>query len=435
MIFYPSMPCGMDRGRSRTGGMMAFLRRMPSNLKVMVVRGSVANLVINVNPYNSLYIVALGATGTQLGLLNSVGLALSMTAALLTGWISDRADRKKVFLVGSLFWILVPLAYGLSWTWFILVPAFVFWGISEGIMWPAWSAIYANSVDNKNRGTIYGLVNVFTQIPVLVAGLIGGAIASHFGGLTVTGIRPIYWVQFGLLTLTWIYVAKSLNKEPRPTRKVPLSTKAMIDDYKEVLKKEGTRSWVLMKSLGSISIGIAGPFWMVYAADVHGASAMTIAYMVTLRGAAQILFSPVAGRLIDAVGRKKMIISGRLIMYLATVVFLLRGETLMLILAWVLMGVNDAAGIAWSAQEAELVKPDERSRMTALSHGAFNALAIPASILGGFLWDNMSPMYPFIIMILIDGLVRMPIIHFFVPEGKTNPSEGDGGSYEGFSLD
>jgi len=41
-------------------------------------------------------------------------------------------------------------------------------------------------------------------------------------------------------------------------------------------------------------------------------------------------------------------------------------------------------------------------------------MAVPASILGGFLWDNVSPMYPFIIMIRIDGLVRMPIIHFFV---------------------
>lgn len=62
-------------------------------------------------------------------------------------------------------------------------------------------------------------------------------------------------------------------------------------------------------------------------------------------------------------------------------------------------------------------------------------MAVQASILGGFLWDNVSPMYPFIIMILIDDLGGMPIIHFLVPEGSKNPSEGDGGGQEGFSLD
>ena len=46
--------------------------------------------------------------------------------------------------------------------------------------------------------------------------------------------------------------------------------------------------------------------------------------------------------------------------------------------------------------------------------GRCRVMAVPASILGDFLWDNVSPMHPFIIMIRIDGLVRMPIIHFFV---------------------
>ena len=67
--------------------------------------------------------------------------------------------------------------------------------------------------------------------------------------------------------------------------------------------------------------------------------------------------------------------------------------------------------------------------------GRYRVMAVPAFILGGFLWDSMSPMYPLIIMIWIDGLDRMPIIHFLVPESSKTPSEEDGGVYEGFSLD
>jgi len=120
---------------------------------------------------------------------------------------------------------------------------------------------------------------------------------------------------------------------------------------------------------------------------------------------------------------------------LASAIFLVGGNDLILVLAWVLMGINDATGIAWSAQEVELVNPDQRSRITAMSHGAFNALAVPASILGGFLWDNVSPLAPFIVMILIDGCLRMPIIQFFVPESDRHAAEAGADSDQSFSID
>ena len=175
-----------------------------------------------------------------------------------------------------------------------------------------------------------------------------------------------------------------------------------------------------MKSLGSLSIGLAGPFWMVFAATVHGASAMTIAYMVTARNLINILVSPLAGRLTDNIGRKKMIIGGRLLMYVATTIFLLLGKNpVALVLAWVVMGISDSTGVAWQAQEVEMVYHSQRARMTALSVAAFNALAVPASILGGWLWDSVSPLAPFIFMTLVDGLIRMPIIYLYVPDSKS----------------
>jgi Na+/melibiose symporter-like transporter len=78
----------------------------------------------------------------------------------------------------------------------------------------------------------------------------------------------------------------------------------MIKDYKIVLKRKGVKAWVGMKSLGSISIGLAGLFWMLFAATVHGASALTISYMVTVRSLVNIITSPMMGRLTDNFGRK-----------------------------------------------------------------------------------------------------------------------------------
>lgn len=397
----------------------SFFRELPKDLKIIMARSSIANFVFNLNPYNSIYIIALGASGIELGLLTSVSLGLTAISSILTGWISDRMNRKLMFLIGAFIGLLVPLTYILATNYLWLIPAFFFAGISEGIIQPAWTAMYANSVKNKQRGAIYGITNVFILTPVLFAGLIGGRLVSISGGLTIQGIHPVYLLQFALLFMAFLIVRYRLSDRIPTQPKKPLKINTMLQDYGNVVGRKGVRSWIGMKSLGSLSIGLAGPFWMLYAAQVHGASAMIIAYMVTLRSLTQIVLSPFSGQLTDSIGRKKMIIGGRVLMYSSAAIFLLLGENMwLLMLAWVLMGISDATGIAWQAQEAELVNSHQRARMTALSVAAFNLLAVPASILGGWLWDSIGKYAPFLVMVIIDGLIRMPIIYRYVPESK-----------------
>jgi hypothetical protein len=84
--------------------MGGFLRRLPTSFRVMMVRASVANFVVNMNPYNSIYVFALGASGTELGLLTSIGLALTAISALLTGWLTGgtrRGSSSRGLLPGS----------------------------------------------------------------------------------------------------------------------------------------------------------------------------------------------------------------------------------------------------------------------------------------------------------------------------------------------
>ena len=402
----------------------SFYRDLSRDLKTIFARSSIANFVVNINPYNSIYIVALGATGTQLGLLTSLSLALIAISSFATGWLSDRLNRKTMFLIGAFVGILVPLTYYMADNLLWLIPAFIFTGIADGIISPPWTAMYANSIKNEHRGAVYGIANIFILTPTLFAALIGGLIVERYGGLTIDGIKPIYLIQVMLLVLAWLTVYTRLSERIPGQYERKLSIKTMIKDYRIVLKRKGVKAWVGMKSLGSISIGLAGPFWMLFAATIHGASALTISYMVTVRSLVNIITSPMMGRLTDRHGRKWMIIGGRGIMYIGTIIFLILGkQQLFLILAWVLMGISDATGVAWQAQEAELVNHTQRARMTALSVSAFNLLAVPASVLGGWLWDSISPLAPFIVMAVIDGCIRMPIVYRYVPDSKSLQAE------------
>ncbi len=113
-----------------------FYSGITRDLKVILARSSIANFAVNLNPYNSIFIVALGATGTQPGLLTSLSLGLTAVTSILTGWLSDRLDRKKMFLVAAFNALAVPASVLGGWLWNSVsrLAPFVFMALVDGLI-------------------------------------------------------------------------------------------------------------------------------------------------------------------------------------------------------------------------------------------------------------------------------------------------------------
>jgi MFS family permease len=78
-----------------------FLERQQRDWKITVIRTSLERLAYQaVFPYLSIYIIALGASVTQLGLVNSIGMIVAGIAGPLTGWFIDRTGPKNLYLLG-----------------------------------------------------------------------------------------------------------------------------------------------------------------------------------------------------------------------------------------------------------------------------------------------------------------------------------------------
>ncbi len=394
------------------------LKNTSKRFKVMIVRNSMRNFVNTVNPYNSIYIKNLGASETEIGMLSAISAGFGALFAIITGWIADRRDKKKIYLFGSFVGLLVPLVYFMTDVWILLICAFALEGFRIGVILPAWSAMYANSVKNNVRGTVYGIANTLMILPTIIAPIIGGLIVTHFGGLTIDGIRPLYVMQLITLIITWIYVfifLKREHNEPNPDSKLLFVT--FLKDYKDILAIKGAKTWLTMKMLGAVSVGLVGPFWILYAANILNASSMTIALMLTSRLLVHLLLSPFMGKLVDKFSRKKMIVGARFIMFIAVGIFLLSsGDPSIMIGSWAIWGISNACFVAWNVQMVEMVPNSHRARWVAMDHAAFNLLSIPAAILGGYLWETLGPISPFLIMLIVDGGLRMPMIYFGVPE-------------------
>mgnify|MGYP001015830081 FL=1 len=97
---------------------LAFLERQQRDWKVTVLRTSLDKFAYQmVFPYLSIYIVALGATGTQLGIVNSAGMVVAGLCGPFTGWFIDRVGPKRIYLVGIGLLTGSYLTYGLAQRW------------------------------------------------------------------------------------------------------------------------------------------------------------------------------------------------------------------------------------------------------------------------------------------------------------------------------
>jgi MFS family permease len=103
-----------------------------------------------------------------------------------------------------------------------------------------------------------------------------------------------------------------------------------------------------------------------------------------------------AGRLSDAVGRRRIILLGWLVYALVYAGFALARSVWMVWVLYAAYGLYYAfAEGAAKALVAEVVAPASRGRAYGLYSAAVGVLALPASVIAGWLWDHVSATAPF----------------------------------------
>ena len=100
-----------------------FLKRQSHNYRILLTRSALSTMFMNLtNQYSSIYANLLGADYVALGTMRSIGSVVGMIIALPAGWISDRYNLKKVYIIGlfiQLLWIAM-YAFAQDWTWILM---------------------------------------------------------------------------------------------------------------------------------------------------------------------------------------------------------------------------------------------------------------------------------------------------------------------------
>ncbi|RLI12821.1 hypothetical protein DRO35_02115 [Candidatus Bathyarchaeota archaeon] len=368
----------------------------------------------------------LGADAVVLGLFGSIWSAVFVLFILIGGWIGDRYDRKNVLLLGTALTLVNPMIYALASNWRILILVNFLGAIGSAISSPAYNAILFSSIEQNRRSQFVATLTVTASIVNMITPPLSAYLIQMMGGLEE--IRKMFLIQFFISFLVWIYTWKRLKTNPsqekRKIRGISEAAKDMFLQMKKVYllsRERKASSWIILFLLGPFAWQLLSPFWSIYAAEVCMAPLLIIGLLPTADSIIRIFFQLPLARIADRKGRKKIILLVRPLRYAALITFIIGGTykssitPFIPVLVWMLDAGGTSVGPSFWALRSEVMPKKVQSTWSALLNFVWYLASVPASLLGGILW-NIDPRLPFLFALIIDAGIRFPILMRYVPE-------------------
>ncbi|HEV7888529.1 MAG TPA: MFS transporter [Acidimicrobiales bacterium] len=172
-------------------------------------------------------------------------------------------------------------------------------------------------------------------------------------------------------------------------------------------------------ALDLVGFGIVLPILPLYAKR-YGASPFTATALVAAFSAAQLVFSPVWGRVSDRVGRKPVLVLSLAGTAVGSLITGLAGSLWVLFLGRLVDGMSGASVSVAQAAVADVAPPDQRARLLGLLGAAFGLGFVAGPALGA-LAALGGPHVPFLLAAVIAGVNAVVALRR-LPE--THPSPG-----------
>jgi MFS family permease len=125
---------------------------------------------------------------------------------------------------------------------------------------------------------------------------------------------------------------------------------------------------------------------------------------------AQLVFGIPVGRLADRIGRKLVIYLLTPLWYASNLFLAFSPGPIVLVLSAALLAFYNISTGATNAMTLELLPLEQQGKWGGLLSLFTGLVTIPAPIIGGLIWRELGPMYVFIIPIVFDLFLRVPLL-------------------------
>jgi DHA1 family multidrug resistance protein B-like MFS transporter len=381
-------------------------------------------------PFQTIYILNLGGSYFQVGLVTAIGAIAGLIPTLYGGYLADTIGRKKIVAYMSVFLSLNSLLYAIAKDWRWLILASVINSVASGLRQPSFSSIIDDSTDDENRAQIYALWMIIPPLFGLVSPYLMGVYMEKNGVIDMIrlGYFILFAASFTASILRFRFLEESLPESDNSDLNYRIITGSMVKSLKRTIHGLSRTLWVLgiMGLFFGLGAAIGGPFWITYATeDVIGLTLSEWGIITTLNTLVGTIIGIPFARIADNRSRLILLYPSVLLTPFAIVAFIHSNTFSQTLL--VSLGITILGSMGMSSGQAlftDNTSAENRGKINSLwsvagTMQAFRVGVTPGSILGaigsiigGYFYQNIGKSVPLYLQSILITLTALTAIIF-----------------------
>ena len=331
-----------------------------------------------------LFLLTLGASKTEISLIEGIAESTASLIKALSGWWSDKIRKNKPFMIigYALTAVLSPWFSIVSTPLQVLSIRFVE-RVGKGIRTAPRDSLIAASSADGSKGKSFGFHKAMDNSGAIIGPLLAACILIFFPN----DYRMVFLFAAvpGLLGLISLI---AFVKEAKSEKAAPLG--------KITYKDFSAQYYIFLGIIFVFTLGNSTDALLLIKAGDLGIRAVYIPVLYLLFNAVSVIFAVPAGILSDRIGRGKLIIMGYLLYSLIYFGFGNTNNQVVLVMLFALYGLYSALtdGVQ-KALVSDLVNEDKRGTGLGIYNCLLGITLFPASVIAGLLYDHVDNQAPF----------------------------------------
>ena len=341
-------------------------------------------------------VFALGVTLTFFGQAQTVGGLGSTFLRLPVGVLMDRIGRKPFIMIGGLVTLLGYVSYALANAWFLLGAGIALVSLDFAIRSTAISAALGDAEKSGRLGQVFSLDIGVTQTAATIAPLVGGYAATSLAVPTNVMFASSAALIVITLLIVWIcYKPPPLTVEPsQPVRKW------------FSIRDRHILPILVIVAMDSFAWRISFPFWTLYVFKVMKATQEQLGITIAISAGIPALTGLTLGGKIDKIGRRPFLAASELSAIGAFLPLLLGWRPEFAYVSAIFWGLVYSLWVpALNAYAIDHFGSEKFGQTFGTMSLVAGIVSAASPLLGGWMWDNISPKAPFMVTLIIATLI------------------------------
>jgi len=334
------------------------------------------------NRFNNILIATAGATVNQMGFLQGAKSLSANFTQLLFGNLADRYGKRRFIAAGRIFNAFAVAALLVfdapeHLIWLVILSSFF-----NSMSRPSWNSLLGDYTTESNRGKIIGRINSVSQMGSFFAMIIAFLLNINQQGETTPESFTLVLAIAAVTSLISGVLVFFIEEKPPSGKTKSLNLRQLMQDPR-------LTRYLLLNFVYGVGMSFA---WPLFPMVITHRLAMKIWQISTLSLISSLVSSmaqPKLGSLMDRVGRRPLIVSSRVLMGLAPILYAIATQWWHIAIGEFFLGFGMAA---WMSSEStyiiDLAPGELRATYLASSTAAFGVASFIGSNVGGFIIET-----------------------------------------------